>query len=164
MKHLLVGLLFLVATSGAHGDQGHLERAKSSVGRPIAKVVELDASELKGLTEKDQILTAFQDWLKKKFPESNKKILVKFGASWCGPCRALHPQIESFAAKKSAEYEVVNVDLDEYGNLAEALKYGGTVPALFELLNGAGTDFADPNQKIGPIKGIPAIPNYLKTR
>lgn len=164
MKTFLAGLFFIALSTTAEADQGHLERAKSQAGRPLSRIVELEAPELDGLTNKDQILSTFQGWLKKKFPESNKKILVKFGASWCGPCRALHPQIESFAAKKAAEYEVVNVDLDKYGNLAEALKYGGTVPVIFELLNGAATDFADPNQKIGPVTGIPAIPNHLKNR
>jgi thioredoxin-like negative regulator of GroEL len=102
--------------------------------------------------------------LKTNFPQSNKKLLVKFGASWCAPCRQIHPEIEKFAARKASEYEVLNIDLDDYRGLAEALDFGGSVPVVFDLLRGTETSLNDSEDKIGPIKNLGPILEYLKSK
>ncbi|HSC47790.1 thioredoxin family protein [Variovorax ginsengisoli] len=44
-------------------------------------------------------------------------VLVDFSASWCGPCRAMAPALEKFAASRS-DLGVVKVDIDDAPDIA----------------------------------------------
>ena len=44
-------------------------------------------------------------------------VLVDFWASWCGPCRAMAPALEKFAASRD-DLGVVKVDIDEAPDIA----------------------------------------------
>jgi len=64
------------------------------------------------------------------------KILVKFGAPWCGPCRMLAPIIESVSAEG---YNVYDVNTDESEDLA--IKYQiRSVPTSIVFENGKEVD------------------------
>tara|TARA_B100002051_G_C16551270_1_gene542694 strand:- start:117 stop:461 length:345 start_codon:yes stop_codon:yes gene_type:complete len=78
-----------------------------------------------------------QDILKK-----NKKVVCTFSASWCGPCRALHPVLEeaiqkNSAARTSAQEKVVwlDVDVDDAEKLCQEHSIQ-SVPTLFFFQNG----------------------------
>ena len=45
------------------------------------------------------------------------KVLVDFGASWCGPCQMLNPIIEELSQEKT-DVKFVQVDVDQQPNLA----------------------------------------------
>lgn len=65
---------------------------------------------------------------------SGKKtlIVVEVFADWCGPCRAVVPQLET-AAKKLAEQDVrvVKINVDKYPSLAAKYKIEGLPAILF---------------------------------
>lgn len=64
----------------------------------------------------------------------NEKVLVDFYATWCGPCKMMHPVLETISNSRS-EVKVVKVDVDKFENLAK--KYGVmSIPTLILFENG----------------------------
>jgi len=55
--------------------------------------------------------------------------LVKFGAKWCGPCRALQPNLD-LIEEEIKDIDIFNVDIDKNEELT--IKFGiRSVPAVF---------------------------------
>lgn len=52
----------------------------------------------------------------KNYIDTNKQVILKFGASWCGPCKMMEPVLRSVSEETNTI--VVNVDIDEYPELA----------------------------------------------
>lgn len=68
---------------------------------------------------------------------ANKKVLVKFQADWCGPCKALKPIFADIANENLIE--VIEVDIDEHPDLAA--QFGiASIPAVLSLNNGKPID------------------------
>ena len=66
---------------------------------------------------------------------SEKRVLLDFYASWCGPCRMLAPILDQIAAE-NPEFVIAKINVDEEGELAQ--EFGVTsIPSLFVLENGA---------------------------
>jgi thioredoxin 1 len=54
---------------------------------------------------------------------SNK--IIKFGAEWCGPCKAMKPQMEKFKELiLESDVEVLDIDVDAEENADLARQYG----------------------------------------
>jgi len=53
---------------------------------------------------------------------SDKTVLVDFGATWCGPCKALAPIVEKIADDTVGTLKVATVDIDDSPEVAR--KYG----------------------------------------
>jgi thioredoxin 1 len=48
--------------------------------------------------------------------------VIKFGADWCGPCRAMKPQFEKFktaVSELATPVELVDINIDQYHEEAE---------------------------------------------
>lgn len=54
--------------------------------------------------------------------QSEEPVLVDFGATWCGPCRALEPTIEAVAKEVAGRAKVVKMDIDDSPETAK--RYG----------------------------------------
>lgn len=60
-----------------------------------------------------------------QYPE----VLVDFFATWCGPCKMLHPVLESVSEKLDGKVVVAQVDIDEHQDIAAAFRVQ-SVPTL----------------------------------
>jgi thioredoxin 1 len=45
--------------------------------------------------------------------KSDVPVLVDFGATWCGPCKALAPIVDKLADEYVGKYKVGKMDIDE---------------------------------------------------
>lgn len=54
--------------------------------------------------------------------QSQRPVLVKFEAEWCGPCKAMKPAIEELAGEYGDKLTVVTLDIDH--NQQTPYKYG----------------------------------------
>ncbi len=52
---------------------------------------------------------------------SELPVLVEFGATWCGPCKTVAPELEALATELQGKAEIVSVDIDKSPALARAL-------------------------------------------
>ena len=67
---------------------------------------------------------------------ANKKVIVDFYATWCGPCNKISPTYEKFAKEYSASnIQFCKVDVDE--NEEVCMKYNVTsMPTFIAFANG----------------------------
>lgn len=63
---------------------------------------------------------------------STEPVMVKFGADWCKPCKALAPILETVAEEG---YKVVEMDADECPDLTMKYKVKG-LPTVIVFKNG----------------------------
>lgn len=54
--------------------------------------------------------------------DSTVPVVVDFWAAWCGPCRAVAPEVEALAQQYGGAIKVVKVDVD--ANQSVAARYG----------------------------------------
>ena len=62
-------------------------------------------------------------------------VLVDFTATWCGPCKALSPVLESIATELGGKVKVVKMDTDDSPETAKKLGVRG-VPTLMVFKGG----------------------------
>lgn len=67
--------------------------------------------------------------------KSEVPVLVDFWAPWCGPCRAIAPDIEALAEKYAGQAKVYKLDVDEEPDIAS--QYGvQSIPTLLVFKGG----------------------------
>ena len=65
---------------------------------------------------------------------SDKPVMMEFGAPWCGPCRMVVPLVEEIAEERS-DIKVVKINVDEEQELA--MQFGVmSIPTLVVMKNG----------------------------
>ena len=68
--------------------------------------------------------------------EAEGPVLVDFWASWCGPCRVVHPILEELLAERDGDLRIVSLNVDE--NQQTAARYEVlSIPTLILFRDGA---------------------------
>lgn len=65
------------------------------------------------------VLTLTNENFEEEVKKSDKKVLVDFFATWCGPCKMMSPIIDEIAEELGENIKVGKVDSDENMELAE---------------------------------------------
>ena len=74
------------------------------------------------------VLKVTKDNFENEVLKSDKKVLVDFNATWCGPCKMMGPIIEELS-EENKDVKFVSIDVDEEEELST--EYGiYTIPCL----------------------------------
>ena len=74
--------------------------------------------------EKHSAMETFNDVI-----SSDRLVLVDFFATWCGPCKAMHPVLENLKRQLGESIRIIKVDIDKHQQTA--MQYGvQAVPTL----------------------------------
>ena len=80
------------------------------------------------------VVTITKENFQKEVVESEKRVLLDFWASWCGPCRMLSPIVDEIAEERT-DIKVGKVNVDEQQELA-ATSNVMSIPTLIVLDKG----------------------------
>lgn len=75
-------------------------------------------------------MSKFNDIIKNDVPT-----LIDFYATWCGPCKTMHPILDELKKHFGEKLRVLKIDVDKNQQLAEQLKIRG-VPTLILFKSG----------------------------
>ena len=71
--------------------------------------------------------------------QADLPVLVDFWATWCGPCKAIAPTLETLSAEYEGKVKIVKVDVDS--NPQTASQFGiRNIPTLFVFKDGEKVD------------------------
>lgn len=66
---------------------------------------------------------------------SDQLTLVDFYATWCGPCKMMHPVLEQLKADLGDSIRIIKLDVDKSGDIAEVYRIQ-SVPTLMLFRRG----------------------------
>ena len=93
-----------------------------------------NATSTTNISKIGKIVEVNESNFEKEVINSDKKVLIDFYATWCGPCKMLEPVVEE-VANENENLKVVRIDVDKNVNLV--YKYNiQAMPTLVVVQNG----------------------------
>lgn len=87
----------------------------------------------------DKVVQLSDDSFENEVLKSSTPVLVDFWASWCAPCKAISPVVDSLADEYDGKVKVAKLNVDE--NPATPGKYGVRgIPTLILFKDGKVVD------------------------
>ena len=65
----------------------------------------------------------------------NQLVLVDFYATWCGPCKMMHPVLEQLKEKQADRLRIIKIDVDKNPSLATQYQIQ-SIPTLIAFREG----------------------------
>jgi len=87
----------------------------------------------------EKVLVITKDNFENEVMKSDKPVLVDFWASWCGPCMAVAPIIDSLADEYDGKIKVCKVNVDNEGELTKKYRVM-SIPTILMFKNGEVVD------------------------
>ena len=75
---------------------------------------------------------------------SDKPVVVDFGAKWCGPCKRLEPIVEELAKEYEGKVKIAKFDIDESPN----------TPGKFRVLSVPTVIFFKGGKQVDVVNGL----------
>lgn len=66
---------------------------------------------------------------------TNQLVLVDFYATWCGPCKTMHPVLEELKKQLGDRLRILKIDVDKHQDIAMQYQIR-SVPTLMLFRNG----------------------------
>lgn len=97
-QYLSIGGIFLLLfLSCQNGGSQNVEEEKTS-----------------SLSRKEITIDEYQRWI-----NSHPVVLIDFSATWCGPCKKLSPLLETIAEKRTNDFKLYTIDVDENPEISQ---------------------------------------------
>ena len=88
----------------------------------------------------------------------NQLTLVDFFATWCGPCKMMHPVLEQLKDEMGESIRIIKVDVDKNGKLSENYRIQ-SVPTLILFRGGEAVWRQSGAMRLSDLKGV--VSSYL---
>ena len=75
----------------------------------------------------------------KEIVEKNEYVVIKFGASWCSPCKQIAPVLEEVTDNYQDSLKYISLDVEESTDITADFKIRN-VPTIFFIKNGEVMD------------------------
>ncbi|XP_055319990.1 thioredoxin C-1-like isoform X2 [Sitodiplosis mosellana] len=103
---------------------------------PLAMPVKIRAQHIATTTLLQKIFTvqSVEDF-NEKVRKSKTPVVIDFYATWCNPCKALMPRIETVIQETNGAVDLAKVDIDELTEIADDFDVS-SVPVLVVIKDG----------------------------
>ena len=127
IKSIMSAFAIVLATTACAGNGGENKKSNEPTKEDNKmEVVSLNKAEF--LKKVYDFEANPNDW---KF-EGKRPAIVDFYATWCGPCKALHPVLEELSKEYSGKVDIYQIDVDQEKELAAAFGIR-SIPTLIPM-------------------------------